>query len=64
LSNKKTLSPPAYLFRNIVAPIIILVLVGGAASGGGGVPMLVINLNQNISIYVFNIFVKKFNPLL
>ena len=40
VSNKKTLSPPAYLFRNLVAPILILALiVGGAASGGGGVPI-------------------------
>ena len=40
VSNKKTLSPPAYLFRNIVAPVVILALiVGGAASGGGGVPI-------------------------
>ena len=40
VSNKKTLSPPAYLFRNIVAPVVILALiVGGAASGGGGLPI-------------------------
>ena len=40
VSNKKTLSPPAYLFRNLVAPILILALiVGGSASGGGGIPI-------------------------
>jgi hypothetical protein len=40
VSNKKILSPPAYLFRNIVAPVVILALiVGGTASGGGGVPI-------------------------
>ena len=39
VSNKKTLSPPAYLFRNVVTPILILVLLGGAASGGVGVPI-------------------------
>ena len=39
VSNKKTLSPTAYLFRNLVAPILILALLGGAASGGGGVPI-------------------------
>lgn len=39
VSNKKTLSPPAYLFRNFVTPILILALLGGAASGGGGVPI-------------------------
>ena len=40
VSNKKTLSPPAYLFRNILAPVVILALIiGGAASGGGGIPI-------------------------
>ena len=41
VSNKKTLSPPAYLFRNILAPFVILALIiGGAASGGGGIPIM------------------------
>jgi len=41
VSNKKTLSPPAYLFRNILAPVVILALIiGGAASGGGGIPIM------------------------
>ena len=41
VSNKKTLSPPAYLFRNILAPFVILALIiGGAASGGGGIHIM------------------------
>ena len=41
VSNKKTLSPPAYLFRNILAPVVILgLIIGGAASGGGGIPIM------------------------
>ncbi len=41
VSNKKTLSPSAYLFRNILAPVVILgLIIGGAASGGGGIPIM------------------------
>jgi len=41
VSNKKILSPPAYLFRNILAPVVILALIiGGAGSGGGGIPIM------------------------
>ena len=40
VSNKKKLSPPAFLFRNIVAPLIILALVvAESAKGGGGIPI-------------------------